>query len=306
MAVLIATGSGVFLYVFAFFVGLSSLFNQSNPAVSALISESVGSDRRATAFTAVNTISRITGAVVASIGGYIAVTTGYTPILYLALAGDIAGIAVIALLIKETHRGNTTRPRQPNGAINRMGRHLMPEKGLLILYAISIVIGLAYNTGFSVFFGMLVDNFGFTELQLGILMTTFRLVAALTAIPLGRFSDRFGRKPMLRAGVAMGMTSVAGFMLSRRFEHFLLFYAISALDMNFYLSAWMPLVSETAPPESLSTILGKLDSYSRLAGIIAPWIGGTLYTLYGFKAPLLVHLVGIIAYGVLVSTLREG
>jgi len=67
----------------------------------------------------------------------------------------------------------------------------------------------------------------------------------------------------------------------------------------------MPLVSERAPPNSLSTMLGKLDSYSRLAGIPAPWLGGQLYTMYGFRAPLLVHLVGIMAYGLLIFTLRE-
>ena len=75
--------------------------------------------------------------------------------------------------------------------------------------------------------------------------------------------------------------------------------------MNFYLSAWMPLVSEKAPLENLSTILGKLDSYSRLAGIPAPWLGGQLYILNGFRAPLIVHLLCIIVYGTLVSTLRE-
>jgi len=305
MAVLIATGSGVFLYVFAFFVGLSSLFNQSNPAVSALISESVGNDRRATAFSTINTISRITSAVVASAGGYIAVTTGYTPILYLALAGDLAGIAVIALTITETCRGDTPQARPEEGTIARILGHLMPEKGLLRLYAISVVLGLAYSTGYSVFFGMLVDNFGFTEFHLGILATTFSLVAALTAIPLGRVSDRIGRKPMLMGVVVLGMFSVTGFIFSRRFEHFLLFYAIEAIDMNFFLSAWMPLVSEAAPPESLSTILGKLDSYSRLAGILAPWLGGTLYTLYGFRAPFLFHLMGIMVYGIIVFTLRD-
>ncbi len=167
------------------------------------------------------------------------------------------------------------------------------------------MIGFAYNTGYSVLFGMLVDNLGFTELQLGFLITTFSLVAAATAIPLGRLSDRLGRKPMLKMGVAMGVTSVTGYILSRRFEHFLLFYTIGALDWNFYILAWMPLVSEMAPPESLSTILGKLDSYSRFAGIIGPWFGGQLYNLYGFRVPLLVHLVGIMAYGILVFTLPE-
>ena len=67
----------------------------------------------------------------------------------------------------------------------------------------------------------------------------------------------------------------------------------------------MPLVSERAPPESLSTMIGKLGSYGRLAGIPAPWLGGQLYTRYGFSAPLLVHIIGIVAYGVLLFTMRE-
>ena len=305
MAALIASGSTIFLYAFAFFVGLSCLFNQANPAVNALISESAGKDRTATALSTVNTISRITNTLVASAGGYIAVKMGYYPIIYLALAGDIIGITLIALFIKETHRGDAPRTRPADGVIARIRGHLMPERRFLRLYAIMMVIGFAYSIGYSVFYGMLVDNFGYTALQLGLLSTTFNLVAGATAIPLGRLSDRFGRKPMLKAGWVMGMISIAGFILSRRFEFFLLFYAISALDMNFYLSAWMPLVSERAPPESLSTMLGKLDSYSRLAGIPAPWLGGQLYTRYGFRAPLIVHLVGIIAYGVLVFTLRE-
>jgi len=305
LAALIVSGSTIFLYAFAFFVGLSCLFNQANPAVNALISESAGRDVMATAFSTVNTISRITNTLVASAGGYIAVKMGYHPIIYLALAGDIVGVTLITLLIKETHRGDNPRLKSAEGLIARIRGHLMPERSFLRLYAIMMVIGFAYSTGYSVFFGTLVDNFGFNELQLGLLSTTFNLVAGATAIPLGRLSDRFGRKLMLKAGWVMGMTSIAGFILSRRFEFFLLFYAISALDMNFYLSAWMPLVSERAPPESLSTMLGKLDSYSRLAGIPAPWLGGQLYMRYGFRAPLIVHLVGIIAYGVLVFTLRE-
>jgi DHA1 family tetracycline resistance protein-like MFS transporter len=305
MAALIASGSSVFLYVFAFFVGLSCLFNQGNPAVNALISESAGRDRMATAFSTISTISRITNTVVASAGGYIAVKAGYHPIIYLALAGDIVGIALITLFLKETHRDDGSRTPSAGGVISRITGHLMPERELLRLYAIMLVIGLGYSTGFSVFFGMLVDNFGFTELQLGFLSTAFNLVAGTTAILLGKLSDRFGRKPMLMVGWGMGMTSVIGFILSRRFELFLLFYAISALDMNFYLSAWMPMVSEKAPPESLSTILGKLDSYGRLAGIPAPWLGGQLYTLYGFRAPLLVQLASIMVYGALVFTLRE-
>jgi DHA1 family tetracycline resistance protein-like MFS transporter len=305
MVALIVSGSYVFLLVFAFFVGLSCYFMQGNPARNALISESVGAERRATAFSVVMSVSQITSTAVASAGGYIAVTAGYYPILYLALAGDLVGMALMAALLRETRGGNRPENQVGGSLLARVRGHMMPERGFLSLYLIMAVIGFGYGTGYSVFYGMLVDGFGYTEFQLGLMSTVFNLVAGVTGVPLGKLSDRWGRRPMLMAGWLMGMTSVGGFILTRRLELFLLFYAVSALDMNFYLSAWMPMVSERAPPESLSTVLGKLDSCSRIAGIPAPWLGGQLYTLYGFRAPLMVHLLCIVVYGILVFTLRE-
>jgi MFS family permease len=305
MAALIVSKNVFFLFAFAFFVGLSCLFKQGNPAVNALISESVGVEKRATAFSTVLSVSQITSTVVASAGGYIAVKAGYYPIIYLSLAGDIVGIALILFFLKETRDDDQHKVPSTGGVMARIRGHLAPEREFLNLYLIMVVIGFGYSTGYSVFYGMLVDSFGFTEFQLGLLSTMFNLVAGATAIPLGKLSDRFGRKPMLMLGWVMAVTSITGYMFSRRFEFFLLFYAVSALDMNFYLSAWMPLVSERAPPESLSTVLGKLDSYSRLAGIPAPWLGGMLYTLYGFRAPLLVHLGFIFVYGALIISIRE-
>jgi len=305
MVALIASGSYAFLLVFAFFVGLSCIFMQGNPARNALTSESVGAERRATAFSVVMSVSQITSTAVASAGGYIAVTAGYYPILYLALAGDLIGMALMAAFLRETLSGDRSGAPSSGGLLGRVKGHLLPERGSLILYLIMVVIGFGYGTGFSIFYGMLVDGFGYTELQLGVMSTVFNLVAGLTGIPLGKLSDRWGRRPMLMVGWLMGMVSVGGFIISRRFELFLLFYAVSALDMNFYLSAWMPLVSERAPPESLSTIIGKLDSYGRIARIPAPWLGAQLYTLYGFRAPLVVHLACIVVYGVLIYSIKE-
>jgi MFS family permease len=305
MVALIASGSYAFLLVFAFFVGLSCIFMQGNPARNALTSESVGAEKRATAFSVVMSVSQITSTAVASAGGYIAVTAGYYPILYLALAGDLIGMVLMAAFLRETLSGDRTKAPSSGGLLAKVRGHLLPERGSLVLYLIMVVIGFGYGTGFSVFYGMLVDSFGYTELQLGVMSTIFNLIAGLTGIPLGKLSDRWGRRPMLMVGWLMGMASVGGFIISRRFELFLLFYAISALDMNFYLSAWMPLVSEKAPPESLSTMIGTLDSYGRIARIPAPWLGAQLYTLHGFRAPLVVHLACIVVYGILIYSINE-
>jgi hypothetical protein len=51
--------------------------------------------------------------------------------------------------------------------------------------------------------------------------------------------------------------------------------------------------------------MGKIDAYSMLAGIPAPWLGGLLYSKFGFVAPLAVYLVCVIISAPIVFTLKE-
>jgi hypothetical protein len=58
--------------------------------------------------------------------------------------------------------------------------------------------------------------------------------------------------------------------------------------------------------QEFNSVTFAREKHSRIAGIPAPGLGGQLYTLYGFRAPLVVHLAYIVVYGVLVFSLREG
>jgi MFS family permease len=305
MASLLISGKIEFLLVFAFFTGFSCLFMQENPARNALISESVGSKVRATAFSTLASISRITNIVVSSAGGYIAFTVGYHPIFILSIVGDVIGLLLMFFYLKETRVDVRIEKKDTSTPLLKLSRYLAPEKELLRFYVIAIVLGIGYATTFSVFFGMLVDAHGITVLQLGFMRTIYNVVAAVVLIPLGRLSDRFGKKPMLMVGWVTGMITVLGFLISRRFELFVIFFAVNALDSSIWGSAWVPLLSETVRQENLSTVMGKLDSYSRLAGILAPWLGGVLYSTYGFGAPLLVHLLALLIYGFILLTFKE-
>jgi hypothetical protein len=67
----------------------------------------------------------------------------------------------------------------------------------------------------------------------------------------------------------------------------------------------MALLAERIPPERLSTVMGKIDAYSKISGIPTPWLGGLIYSAYGFSAPLAVHLGLLMVSGVLIFTLKE-
>lgn len=247
-------------------------------------------------------ISLATTTVAASAGGYIALKIGFYPIFSLCILCDLLGVLLISLFVEETLQ---ERERLMKGWLRRIEASLRPERGMLLLYLIVMLQGVGYSAGYSLFYGLLVDHYGFTTLQLGFLSTAFSLGWALSSIPMGRLSDRIGRKPLLLYSWAAAVVSAVGFLLSRNFWMFLLFQVVSALDPAMWIPAWMALVSEKTPHRSLSSALGRLTSYSRLAGIPSPYIASLLYFLYGFPAPILLHLTLLLCTGLLISSMEE-
>jgi len=305
LAALLLSGRFPFLVVFAFFVGFSALFMQGNPARSALVSESVGRRRRATAFSTLMSISQITTTLTASAGGYLAVTAGYNLLFYICMAGDVLGLILMALFLEETRGERRAGAEGVEGLAARFLGFLRPDRGMASLYLITMVAGFGSSTGYSLLYGMLTDRYGFTPFQLGLLSTAFNITWGVSSIPFGRLSDRIGRRPLLVASWAMAVITVVGFIASRSFEMFLLLQVTCALDPALWIPAWMALISEKIPPGKLSTAMGKLDAYPRLASIPAPWLGGVLYSSLGFAAPLTVQLICLMAAGALVFSLKE-
>jgi MFS family permease len=302
---LLLSNNFTYLLAFAFFMGFSSMFMMSNPARSALISESIGSSRRATAFSTLMSISMISNALTASAGGWLAVTSGYTPIFYICLVGDILGLFILMFFIKETRIMAPEDTGPAEGLLKRFIGFFLPEKGVRRFYAILLIQGFGYGTGLTLLFGTLVDKYGFTELQLGLLSTAFTLTWGISSIPIGRLTDRLGRKPMIMVSWFLMVTSILGFIFSRSFGMFLLFHVVHGLEAGFWFPAWLALVSEKVFSDRRSTVMGKIDAYSMLAGIPAPWLGGLLYSKFGFVAPLAVYLVCVIISAPIVFTLKE-
>jgi DHA1 family tetracycline resistance protein-like MFS transporter len=301
-AALIVSPSLFWLLAFAFFAGFSALFQQGNPARNALITESVLPEKRASAFSVLMASSQITSMVTASAGGYVALVYGYQPIFWIAFLGETAGVAGLALWLKETHKQETIKRKPLKQVIIET---LIPEKRVKDLYTILILTGIGYGTGYSIFYGTLVANYGLTPFEIGLLSTVFNLSWGLSSIPLGKLADKIGRKPMLLASCFFQMTTVTGFLIFRSFPAFLFFHITQGLDGSFWIPSWVSLVSERVEPSERSRILGKIDAYNMLMGIPAPYLAGLLYTTFGFAAPLIVLLCCVSVWGVLVFKLQD-
>ena len=210
---------------FAIFMGLTALFYMGNPARSALITESVDQPQRATAMSTLMTIMQGTSTVVATIGGFIALEMGYTPIFYIMVVGDTIGVLYSYLYLKETLKNNDDT-KEETSIVEKLRNTFAPESELIRLYAGLLVMGFSYTVAYSLLYGALSEKFGLTTVELGLMTTAFNLTLALGSIPMGKIVDRIGRKRGMLTSMTMAMVTPLGFILFHRFEFFVLFYAV--------------------------------------------------------------------------------
>ena len=106
-------------------------------------------------------------------------------------------------------------------------------------------------------------------------------------------------------GIFMAYVSALGIILFKSVIAMITFYAVSAIDICFWLPSWTSLISETVPREKRSQVLGKVDAVGRLGSVPAPWFAGVLLQRYGFNAPLYVQLVTLALSTVLILRIKE-
>lgn len=288
----ILSGSLLALVVFAFFVGLSAMWMVPNPARNALIAESVNEPKISVAYSTLMAISQITSTFMASAGGYIAVNAGYSPIFYVTLVGTGLGLVINAVYLKETYKPSKNDKSSARlRFIEKVKGIIIPEKHVLDMYLILIIHGFGYTTAYSILYGVLVDRFGYSPFQIGLISTSFSLGWGLMSIPIGNFTEWIGKRKSLLISWVMALTSALGFIFSRNLVGFMLFEVVSALDISFWYPAWSSLLAEKVSANERSTVFGKIEAFAAIVGIPAPWLAGFLYEKYGYPFPIYIKLI---------------
>lgn len=288
---------------FGAFMGFTAMFYVGNPARNALITESVDSAQRGTALSTLITISQGISAVVATLGGYIALRMGYSPIFYILIAGDTLGTLICYRYLTETLQ--RTQAPEEISIIEKLRNSFAPEPQLIRLYMALLLMGFSYAVAYSLLYGALSETFGFTTVELGVMTTAFNLLWAVDSIPLGKLVDRVGPKKGLLMGLITAMVTPIGFVLTDRYEWVVFFYAVSALDIGFWIPSYTSYVTGVVVHEKRSTVFGKLDAYSKVSGVPGAWIAGIVYESYGFYAPMYVQIATVALVFLIILGLKE-
>jgi MFS family permease len=141
---------------------------------------------------------------------------------------------------------------------------------------------------------------GADTVQIGVINSTFLLVAGAFSLPLGLVSDRIGRKLLILCGlVMMGATSL-GLSLAASALQIASIYFFFGLGVAAFGPTMMSFVADFSPPTHIGRSYGwyTLAIYSGMS--LGPALGGGLAQLLGYKPVFILAGVFLIVIGAMV------
>jgi len=235
----------------------------------------------------------VPGVFAAALAGFIADRWGFSPVFLTRFGLEALRLLLILWLLQETLS-------RVSGGISLgelkgvMARMVVPPRKLRGLYWALAVDVFVWGLGGSLLFGMLSETYGFTTFQLGVMSGALSLAWAITQLPIGKLIDRYGCKPFMVLSEAMGIIVVGGWLFSTNFVAFVALHALFGLMAATWVPALQALLANSISAKQLGEEMGRLSAFRGLIGFPAPYIGGLLYDHFGFQAPILANLVGVV------------
>jgi len=187
----------------------------------------------------------------------------------------VLGVLLIPLLREKGAAGERKIPF----AFSLRGIHPCFKWFLLIVFLFTL------GNSSNAFLLLKAQDVGFSARQVILLYFLYNISASLLAYPLGRFSDKAGRRTVLISGYAISGAVYLGFATVTAKPGlgllFLFYGAYTALASG----AERALIAEIAPPDMRGTLLGMHATLVGIALLPASIIAGLLWDSFGPAAP---------------------
>ena len=246
----------------------------------ALIADSAHDKKRGSAFGLHRTLDTW-GAVLGVALGYWFFTRmpgEYTRVFLWALVPAAAGVLMLLAVREVRHTGPRVAP--PRLRWSALPRRLQLFLGITLLFT----LGNSSNA----FLLLRAQGLGFSAAAVILLYGAYNVSFALSSYPIGRLSDRIGRKTLLVAGYVVYGLVYLGFALLDGAGHAWLVWALFALYglySGFTDGVEKALISDLAPRELRATAIGLHGTLVGIGLFPASFIAGQLWTAIGPASP---------------------
>ena len=174
---------------------------------------------------------------------------------------------------------------------------------------IAALMGIVFITGAStamvwpIIVIFLQDKLGAGAITLALAYLPAALISSFLPSRLGRITDRFGRRPMMAIGLAIGAAASALIPRLSSLVLLALLWGVDSLGYTASSPAERAFVADIAGSDARGTSYGLYTFAYFLGTAIGPLAGGWLYDTLGRASPFYANSVMLLAAAVLVMTL---
>ncbi|MEK6215811.1 MAG: multidrug effflux MFS transporter, partial [Boseongicola sp.] len=136
-------------------------------------------------------------------------------------------------------------------------------------------------------------------------ISLYLAVSAVLQLFIGPISDRYGRRPVALASIAIFILATFGCIFAQTIEAFLVFRMIQAtVAVGFVVSR--AIVRDMVPQDEAASMIGYVTMGMALVPMIAPMIGGALDGAFGWQATFwFLAAAGMVVWVVCLTDLGE-
>ncbi|HNW86819.1 MAG TPA: MFS transporter [Candidatus Limiplasma sp.] len=222
----------------------------------------------------------------------------YHNLFWLSMIPAVLGL-VMFFFIKEKKMEQPTRQREP---FWKNMKQLNGQLKLYLLVAFLFTLGNSSNA----FLLLRAKSVGFDDATVILLYFLYNVTASLLAIPVGRRSDRVGRKRVLVAGYLTYTAVYAGFAFANTKPLMIGLFALYGLYTAMIAGVERAYISEIAPPNLKGTMLGMQSTLVGIALLPASAIAGLLWNVFGAAVPFLFGaLMSLLAAMLLIFFMQD-
>ena len=269
-----------------------------------LVSESADQQQMGKAF-GVHKAMDMAGSAVGILLAYLLITTldpkqgnfNFKMIFLLSTIPAVLGLGIF-LFIREKKKIHTAGGREP---FWRNMRKLNGQLKLYLLVALLFTLGNSSNT----FLLLRAKNVGFDDKSVILLYFLYNLTASLLAIPMGKRSDKIGRKRLLVPGYLVFSLVYLGFAFAFNKPFMALIFAFYGVYTAMITGVERAYIAEISPPELKGTMLGLHATIVGIALLPASLIAGLLWDSFGARVPFIFGSAMALAAAVILFLLMK-
>ena len=225
------------------------------------------------------TLGTIVGVGIATVGGII------DNVVLATLALGVVEVVTMVILVATVDEGREGPPRTRSWreiALSAWGRDVLAQRDVLWLLLVRLLFLGAYNATL-IAIGYFRRSHGLSDSDAD--TTVFLATAivgvstALAAIPGGRLSDRYGRRPVIWAAAAIAGLGLVGVAVAPSPAVAVASWVPFGVGMGIFLSADWALMADVIPKETAGRYMGILNAGTAMAGPVFIIVAGPVQDL---------------------------